>query len=80
MISGVPTPMWLLQDPELCTLTNQKVSWTRRDLLEFGKSQFRTWRSTYQKNTHQDKKVLRETRDRVNKRNQRRIHVCIFVC
>jgi hypothetical protein len=56
---------------------HQTVKWNKHDLVEFGKAQFRTWRSTYQTNTDLEKKAASEGRDRVNKRNQRRVHVCL---
>jgi hypothetical protein len=58
-------------------LTHQTVKWTKRDLVEFGKAQFRTWRSTHQTTTDLEKKAASEGRDRVNKRNQRRVHVSL---
>jgi hypothetical protein len=58
-------------------LTHQAIEWTKRDLVEFGKAQFRTWRSTHQRSTDLEKKAASEGRDRVNKRNQRRVHVSL---
>ena len=58
-------------------MTHQTIEWTKRDLVEFGKAQFRTWRSTYQRSTDLAKKAASEGRDRLNKRNQRRVHVSL---
>lgn len=63
------------QKPELALLTDMNIVWTKRDLQEFGKSKFRTWRNLYQQEIDPIKKANREKTERSTKRAQRRTHV-----
>ena len=63
------------QKPELALLTDMNIVWTKRDLQEFGKSKFRTWKNLYQQEIDPIKKANREKTERSTKRAQRRTHV-----
>ncbi|KAF7982767.1 hypothetical protein HWV62_26672 [Athelia sp. TMB] len=64
------------RDPILSSLTykHAEVDWTKRDLEEFAKSQFRWWRTNFQASISEDKAAKAQLRKRLNKRDIRRTH------
>ncbi|KAF7971737.1 hypothetical protein HWV62_20047 [Athelia sp. TMB] len=64
-------------DLELSSLTYQytEVQWTKRDLSEFAKGQFRSWRSSFQATTSDEKAAAAAQRKRKNKRDIRHTHL-----
>lgn len=56
------------------------IEWTKRDLSEFAKGQFRSWKSMFQATTSDEKAAAAALRKRKNKRDIRRTHVSEFAC
>ena len=63
------------QKPELALLTDMNIVWTKRNLQEFGKSKFHTWRNLYQQEIDPIKKANWEKTEPSTKRAQRCTHV-----
>ncbi|KAF7968816.1 hypothetical protein HWV62_29252 [Athelia sp. TMB] len=65
------------RDLELSSLTyaHTKVHWTKCDLTDFAKDQFRTWKALFQATTSEQKAKAAARRKRKNKRDVRRTHL-----
>lgn len=67
----------VFQNSETSSLTyaHTEVDWTKRDVAEIAKTQFRTWRTKFQEGNSEEKTVAAALRKRRNKRDIRRTHV-----